>query len=206
MNIGNRIQFHRARFGLSQSDLAEKLNVTRQSVSKWELNQTLPDLDKVINLCKLFDLTTDELILDEPLPYLNQPILRWGLYLTVNDFAKSVYFYERLLNKRATILGCNRFAQFRFDEKCWLSIMNERHLPDSNKQNRNKDIHPNFRLNLWIKDLEQEHNRVCKLRIGPVTQIMHPQAYYYFFNVIDPDKNIIEITGEYKEGGTKNAG
>jgi len=34
------------------------------------------------------------------------------------------------------------------------------------------------------------------LNIGPTTEIMHPHSNYHFFNVIDPDKNVIEITGE----------
>ncbi|MCL2501448.1 MAG: helix-turn-helix domain-containing protein [Defluviitaleaceae bacterium] len=198
MNIGDRIQFHRIRHGLSQSGLAERLNVTRQSVSKWELGQALPDLDKVVQLCRLFNLTTDELILDGPPEYLipNQPILRWGLYLIVRDFKKSIYFYEKLLSKRTTMIGCNRFAQFRFDDKCWLSIMNERHYLNRSGDDGNDH---KFALNLWIKDLAQEHKRVINLRIGPVTEIMHPHSNYYFFNVIDPDKNVIEITGDYKE-------
>jgi lactoylglutathione lyase len=200
MNIGNRIQFHRARHGLSQTALADKLGVTRQSVSKWELNQALPDLDKVVQLCQLFNVTTDELILDEPPAYLipSQPILRWGLYLIVKNFSKSLRFYEKLLNKRATVLGCNHFAEFRFDDKCWLSIMNERHFPDHDTAMASNH---KFALNLWIKDLEQEHRRIINLHIGPTTEIMHPHSNYYFFNVIDPDKNIVEITGEYK-GGT----
>lgn len=198
MNIGNRIQFHRVRHGLSQEGLADKLNVTRQSVSKWELGQALPDLDKVVQLCQLFNITTDELILDEPPAYLvpSQPVLRWGLYLLVKDFARSVHFYEKLLDKRATVLGCNRFAEFRFDGKCWLSIMNARHRPDYVYTETNDH---KFVLNLWIKDLAQEHRRIMDLRIGPVTEVMHPHSNYYLFNVIDPDKNIIEITGNYKE-------
>jgi len=96
LEIGIRIQFHRVRHGFSQEALADKLNVTRQSVSKWELNQALPDLEKVVQLSQLFNLTTDELILNTPptqrVP--GQPILRWGLYLLVKDFPASVRFYE----------------------------------------------------------------------------------------------------------------
>lgn len=65
MNIGSRIQKHRAKSGLSQEGLAEKLGVTRQSVSKWELGQALPEADKIVAMSKLFQTTTDELLIDE---------------------------------------------------------------------------------------------------------------------------------------------
>ena len=44
--------------GLSQEELAIKLNVVRQTVSKWETNQSLPDSDKIVPLCELFDIST----------------------------------------------------------------------------------------------------------------------------------------------------
>ena len=48
--------------GLSQEELAEKLNVTRQTISKWETNQSSPDFEKIVPLCDLFEITTDELL------------------------------------------------------------------------------------------------------------------------------------------------
>ena len=49
---------------LSQEELGYELNVTRQTVSKWELGQTTPDLDKLLELSKLFNISVDELIND----------------------------------------------------------------------------------------------------------------------------------------------
>ena len=46
---------------LSQEELGEKLNVTRQTVSKWELGQTTPDMEKLVEMSKLFGVTLDEL-------------------------------------------------------------------------------------------------------------------------------------------------
>ena len=46
-SIGERIKQVRKQFGLSQEELGDKLNVTRQTVSKWELNQTIPDINKL---------------------------------------------------------------------------------------------------------------------------------------------------------------
>lgn len=48
--------------GLSQEDLAEKLNVTRQSVSKWEVGETMPDTDKLIKISEIFNVSTDYLL------------------------------------------------------------------------------------------------------------------------------------------------
>ena len=47
---------------LSQEDLAEKLNVTRQTISKWELGQTKPDSQKIMELAKIFNVSTDDLL------------------------------------------------------------------------------------------------------------------------------------------------
>ena len=62
MTIGEKITKLRVLSDLSQEQLAEKLSVSRQSVSKWEMNQALPQLDKVLLLCELFDVTADELL------------------------------------------------------------------------------------------------------------------------------------------------
>lgn len=65
MTIGEKITKLRSALGFSQEQLAEKLGVSRQSVSKWEMDQALPQIDKVLQLCELFDITTDELLLDK---------------------------------------------------------------------------------------------------------------------------------------------
>ena len=49
----------------SQEELAEKLGVTRQSVSKWEGAQSVPDIDKILQLARLFGVTTDYLLKEE---------------------------------------------------------------------------------------------------------------------------------------------
>ena len=65
MTLGEKIVNLRMNIGLSQEELAEKVNVSRQSVSKWEMNQTLPQIDKVLMLCELFNVSTDALLLDK---------------------------------------------------------------------------------------------------------------------------------------------
>ena len=62
MTLGERIAAERGRLGLSQNDLAEQLEVSRQSVSKWETDASVPELDKLTKLCDLFGMTMDELV------------------------------------------------------------------------------------------------------------------------------------------------
>ena len=62
MTLGERIQNMRKEMGLSQEELAEKIGVSRQSVSKWENDAALPDTDRVIDLARLFGVSTDALL------------------------------------------------------------------------------------------------------------------------------------------------
>ncbi len=64
MTIGEKIASLRQKAGLSQEVLAEKMDVSRQSVSKWEMNQALPQIDKVLLICELFGVSADELLRD----------------------------------------------------------------------------------------------------------------------------------------------
>lgn len=61
MNLGNKILELRKKENLSQEKLAEKMNVTRQTISKWELNETTPDIKQAKELSKIFKISLDEL-------------------------------------------------------------------------------------------------------------------------------------------------
>lgn len=63
MTLGEKISELRNSKNMSQSDLAEQLDVSRQSVSKWETNASILELDKLIQLSDLFEITLDELVL-----------------------------------------------------------------------------------------------------------------------------------------------
>ena len=65
MKIGEKIANLRNNAGMSQEQLAESLEVSRQSVSKWEMDQALPQIDKVLLLCELFKISTDQLLYDK---------------------------------------------------------------------------------------------------------------------------------------------
>lgn len=66
MTFGEKLQRLRQRAGMSQDVLAEKLMVSRQAVSRWERDETMPETDKVIALAELFGVTTDYLLRPQP--------------------------------------------------------------------------------------------------------------------------------------------
>ncbi len=65
MSLGNRLLNLRKKEGLSQEEVADKLGVSRQTVSKWETDQSMPDFDKIVPLCKLYGISSDELLTGE---------------------------------------------------------------------------------------------------------------------------------------------
>lgn len=65
MILADKIIYLRKKCGWSQEELAEKMNVSRQSISKWEGAQSVPDLDKILKLCQVFGVSTDYLLKDE---------------------------------------------------------------------------------------------------------------------------------------------
>lgn len=65
MILADKITEQRKKLGLSQEELADKLNVSRQAVSKWESAQSIPDLGRILELGKLFGVSTDYLLKDE---------------------------------------------------------------------------------------------------------------------------------------------
>ena len=64
MTLAEKITHLRIVNNISQEQLADQLGVTRQSVSKWESGESMPQIDKVLELCELFKITADELIND----------------------------------------------------------------------------------------------------------------------------------------------
>ena len=78
MNLGETIYRLRTKAGMSQDALANALDVSRQSVSKWENNAAVPELDKLMKLSEIFGVTLDELVAvmrPHPLPLQPRPSL-----------------------------------------------------------------------------------------------------------------------------------
>lgn len=71
MDFNNRLYQLRKQKGLSQEELANRLNVSRQTVSKWEVGDSTPDMEKLIAISDLFDVSLDKLVMgkeDEEIP------------------------------------------------------------------------------------------------------------------------------------------
>ena len=64
MNVSEKIRILRKSKGMSQEELAGKVNISRQAVSRWENGTALPDVDNIVQLSKLFGVTTDYLLMD----------------------------------------------------------------------------------------------------------------------------------------------
>ena len=62
MTLGERLTCLRKQKNLSQEEVANQLNVSRQTVSKWELDQSLPDFDKIMPICNLYEISSEELL------------------------------------------------------------------------------------------------------------------------------------------------
>lgn len=65
MTLGERLSEYRTNAKMSQDALAEKIGVTRQTISKWETDQSTPEFNKILPLCEIFRITPDELIKGE---------------------------------------------------------------------------------------------------------------------------------------------
>ncbi|MGI6443570.1 MAG: helix-turn-helix domain-containing protein [Candidatus Dojkabacteria bacterium] len=86
MSFRKNLEYLRKGKKLSQEDLADKLGISRQSVSKWESGAAYPETDKMLALCKLFDCTLDELMNQD----MQEEKLEESRKYTFNDFLKSV--------------------------------------------------------------------------------------------------------------------
>lgn len=66
MDIGSKLKEHRTTRNLTQEEVAMKLKVSRTTVSSWETGRTFPDIEKLVYLSDLYDLSLDQLIKEEP--------------------------------------------------------------------------------------------------------------------------------------------
>ena len=75
MDFGDKLKQYRLKEGLSQEQLAEKIGVSRQAITKWETKRGLPDVENMIILAELFKLTLDELVLEEVKKQEEKPVI-----------------------------------------------------------------------------------------------------------------------------------
>ena len=87
MEFNNKLYELRKQKGLSQEELAGRLNVSRQTVSKWEVGESIPDMDNLVSISELFGVSLDELVLDKA-PSKEQPevqVVRSELYSDIKE-------------------------------------------------------------------------------------------------------------------------
>lgn len=95
MKIGNKINQLRKISGMTQEQLAEKLNVSRQTISKWESGGTLPDIDSIVKVSKLFHVSLDDLLMEGEVSMTNKKEEQ----ITIEDLMKI-----NLHNRKMTLL------------------------------------------------------------------------------------------------------
>ncbi len=128
MNMAQRIQTLRKEKGISQEELANALNISRQAVSKWESQQSLPDLDNIVALSIYFNVTTDyilkgtqtqihtkkHIVISKTLYMVSAALLFIGLLFTIFDWYEHVSMYAVLIGIVIQICGgiCYGVATF----------------------------------------------------------------------------------------------
>jgi len=93
MKLPDKIIFYRKKNGWSQEDLAEKLYVSRQAISRWENGTALPDAQNILQISKLFNVTTDYLLNDDYESDNDIPIVKTASKETKELFSKKKRFH-----------------------------------------------------------------------------------------------------------------
>lgn len=132
-------------------------------------------------------------------------------YICVNDIEKSLNFYKKVLDKEPSYSNDDRWISFdvgnsialynkSYDEKILKNkeCFNKAYIEDFKKEKEH--INNIMILNFIVDDLLKEYERLKSLNIE-VSDIMYVNVHqpYWYFNVTDPDGNILEITGNYIE-------
>lgn len=111
MSLGERIYKLRTEKNLSQGDLAERLEVSRQSISKWENNNAVPDLEKIIALSEIFEVSLDELVKGKTTAVENTNNVYQGQKTEHTTIVENVFPPRKIAG---TILFCMGFAVLLF--------------------------------------------------------------------------------------------
>lgn len=123
MNMADRIQYLRKSKGISQEELADKVGVSRQAVSKWESEQSTPDLEKIIIMSDFFGVTTDYILKGiEPVAdkeQKNKELTSKVLYISSTAFVAIGLFcaFGNWYAEQTMEVGFNDYSSYR---DCWI--------------------------------------------------------------------------------------
>ncbi len=133
MTLGQRIQQIRLNHGLSQEEFAEKLNTTRQTVSRWELDQSYPEIAKIVLISKTFSVSTDSILkngistFDTKVDYYTCGVYRSSNCEVVETEKFALVFY---CSPNKTILGTKLYQGFENKKRlvgiCERDLLNEK--------------------------------------------------------------------------------
>lgn len=98
MTLSEKIGALRRQKGFSQEDLAAMMNITRQAVSRWEQGESLPDIENILRLSEIFDVTVDYLLKDGGLGAVRPVVARDEVY--VDEIIEETEHHERTLGYR----------------------------------------------------------------------------------------------------------
>lgn len=113
MTLAEKIAALRKQQGWSQETFAEKMDVTRQAVSKWESAQSVPDIDKLIKISNLFGVTTDYLLKEENNEIFNEPT-------ETDDYIVKVQKPERKDIRQVTLEEAKGFIEIKKKTADWI--------------------------------------------------------------------------------------
>lgn len=114
MTFGEKLFELRSDAGLSQDRLAEMLEVSRQSVSKWERDEAMPDTDKIVLISKIFSVSTDSLLKDEP-----------ELKKAAEDYSSEAEFVQMTDNAFLTENDTAQDSAKRFERSSLMDFLDE---------------------------------------------------------------------------------
>jgi len=118
MKLAEKLFELRKEKGWSQEKLAEQINVSRQSISKWESGQVLPEIEKIIEISKIFQVTTDYLLLDESIEKVSTAVIleedKDNYYKKVKSFGlwQVIYIFVLALAIYLFLAGSSFPAEF----------------------------------------------------------------------------------------------
>lgn len=152
LTISERIQQLRKNKGMSQEELADKVGVSRQAVSKWESNQSLPDIEKIILLSNYFDVTTDYLLKGtEPTLNITKSKIDSRIFLTIGSafnligFILSIIIWKEQQTPISVAIGLVIMTL-----GCMIFILGQ--LIDKN-ENKKISIYYFLGINIWFLSL-----------------------------------------------------
>ena len=194
MDIGRKIQEHREKQGFSQETLAEKIGVSRQSISKWELGQVLPEVDKIVQLSQLFGVSTDSLLYEEKPVYSKPSRQLVCINVPTSDTKRFAEFYNQVLGAIILEPVPGRYEIFFGN------------IEERNPDNRGVIIvpthDPNFKkiettacqgIEILVDSADAEYERIKGMGVEISEPPKNVPWGYRFFHLKDPDGNGIDV-------------